>query len=275
MKPRLLALDVDGTLTAPERPLDGPLAAALEALAASGVVVVLATGRGRASMRAIVQRVGRVAYCILNNGSVVRRVDGDRVVRARHLALGAAEAVVAAFRRHRLHAIWIESPYAGDRYLVDGAWWDDRATQRYLTARWSYTRPLLQTRTAPPPVEVFAFGDSPTIATVEAELGRDLRDQIATVSWWSERIQSAAVEVLPAGVSKGEALAWLAAELDIKREAVVAVGDDRNDREMLQWAGFSVALAGAPADVQSIASRVMANTGEPAVRTLIRELWGV
>ena len=46
-------------------------------------------------------------------------------------------------------------------------------------------------------------------------------------------------------VSKGKALAWLAARLDIPQEAVMAVGDSDNDVSMLHWAGLGIAMGGA------------------------------
>ena len=52
------------------------------------------------------------------------------------------------------------------------------------------------------------------------------------------------VEGLPRGMSKAVGLEWLAQQLNIKREEVLAVGDNDNDAEMLKWAGVGVAIGG-------------------------------
>ena len=47
--------------------------------------------------------------------------------------------------------------------------------------------------------------------------------------------------------SKGRALAILAAQYSIPQEEVMAIGDGYNDMDMIEWAGWGVAMASAPA----------------------------
>ena len=272
---RLLALDVDGTLTQPTGTIDPELLAAINAVAALGVAVVLATGRGRPAMRLLMRQLHPSGHVVLNNGGVVRQAGSQRVLRACHLDLDSSRESLRELRRHGMLAIWVESPYAGDRYLVDGDWWNHPASATYLRPKAGAVRPLPDPVCAAPPVEIFAFGARDEVAAAEAGLRASLGARISTVSWWSDRLQSAAVEVLPAGVTKGASVAWLARELDIKSSAAVAVGDDRNDIEMLRWAGRGIAIAGAPDDVVAAANEVLANHGEGAVRRLIRQVWGI
>ncbi len=277
--PKLLALDVDGTL-APPGTVDGgdfdlDLIDALNRISRRGTRIVLATGRSIVSMRGLLSRLDASAIALLTNGAVIRDQAGGRVVRARHFALSTAQRATATIRSQGMHPIWVESPYAGDRYLVDGQWWAHPPTREYLANKFPFVRPLLDPIAAAPPVEVFAFGSAKAVAAAESRLHSQLGEQISTVSWWSERLDSAGLEVLPQGVTKGEAVAWLAAELDITANNAMAVGDDRNDIEMLRWAGNSVAVAGAPADVIAAADRVIANEGEGAVRRILRDIWGV
>jgi len=70
-------------------------------------------------------------------------------------------------------------------------------------------------------------------------------------------------------------VAWLAGELGVDAAEVVAVGDDRNDIEMLQWAGRGIAMSHAPPDVQAAADEVATIDGPPAVRQVVQEFWGV
>lgn len=63
-------------------------------------------------------------------------------------------------------------------------------------------------------------------------------------------------EIMPSGVSKGNALNELAEYLDIPRENVYAIGDYYNDVELLNAAGHAVAMGNAPDDVKAIADEV-------------------
>lgn len=275
LQPRLLALDIDGTLTRPGRGPDHGVLQLLGGLDALGVTVVVATGRGTYATGEITRELPASAYAVLNNGGIVRRVRDGSVLRARHLAYSAARSVVQVFRDQGMTAIWVESPFAGGRYLCDGAWWSHAPTRSYLSTKLPIIRPLPRTAIAAPAVEVFAFGDRAAVAGAERRINDELGDAVSTVSWWSERLGAGGLEALPAGGTKGEAVAWLAGELGIDASEVVAVGDDRNDIEMLQWAGRGIAMAHAPPDVQAAADDVAAVEGPPAVRQIMREVWSV
>lgn len=275
LQPRLLALDVDGTLTWPGVGPDSDVIRSLGDVAAQGVTVVVATGRGTFSTAEIVRELPAGAYAVVNNGGIVRRVCDGRVLRARHMSHAAASAVLQVYRDRGMAGIWVESPFAGERYLCDGAWWTYAPTRLYLSTKLPIIRPMPETTIAAPAVEVFAFGDREAVAGAERRINDELADSVSTVSWWSERLGAGGLESLPAGGTKGEAVAWLAAELGIDASEVMAVGDDRNDIEMLQWAGRGVAMSHAPPDVQAAADEVATVDGPPAVRQVLREVWGV
>ena len=275
LQPRLLALDIDGTLTRPGRGPDHDVLQLLGGLDALGVTVVVATGRGTYATGEITRELPASAYAVLNNGGIVRRVSDGHVLRARHMTHAAAAAVLQVYRDLGLAAIWVESPFAGGRYLCDGAWWNYAPTRSYLSTKLPIIRPLPRTAIAAPAVEVFAFGDRAAVAGAERRINDELGDAVSTVSWWSERLGAGGLESLPAGGTKGEAVAWLAGQLDIDAAEVVAVGDDRNDIEMLQWAGRGIAMSHAPPDVRAAADEVATIEGPPAIGQLMRQVWSV
>jgi hypothetical protein len=61
------------------------------------------------------------------------------------------------------------------------------------------------------------------------------------------------LDLLPQGVSKGAALKKLAARLGMEREEVMAIGDNWNDVEMLEWAGQGVIMGNAAAELRAMA----------------------
>ena len=273
--PRILALDVDGTLTRPGLNADGEIFSLLAKLSRIGVTVVVATGRGTFAAADITQYLPRTAYVVLNNGGIVRRVHDNKVLRAHHLGRDAAKIVLAVLREHGMPAIWVESPFAGERYLCDGAWWDHEPSRRYLSPKAPIVRPFRNATSAALPVEVFGFGDRDGVTSAELTIRDRCDTAVSTVSWWSDRLEASGLEALPSRVTKGEAVAWLADELEIGAPESVAVGDDRNDIEMLQWAGHGVAMSHAPADVKAAADHVSGIHGPLAVISLIRDVWGI
>jgi HAD superfamily hydrolase (TIGR01484 family) len=61
------------------------------------------------------------------------------------------------------------------------------------------------------------------------------------------------LDIAPDGVNKATALEWVRSELGVPIERTVAIGDGRNDIEMLTWAGRGVAMGQAPGDVIAVA----------------------
>jgi Cof subfamily protein (haloacid dehalogenase superfamily) len=70
------------------------------------------------------------------------------------------------------------------------------------------------------------------------------------------------LEILPPGVDKGSALAFLTEKLSIPREAVMAFGDSMNDESMLRWAGHSVAMINGDSRLKEIAAIITDKTND-------------
>ena len=64
------------------------------------------------------------------------------------------------------------------------------------------------------------------------------------------------LEIMPFGVTKGSMLPLLLDKLKIKREELAAFGDNYNDMTMIGYAGFGVAMGNAETDVKKIADYI-------------------
>ena len=70
-------------------------------------------------------------------------------------------------------------------------------------------------------------------------------------------------------MSKGSGLAFVADRLGFRPEETVACGDGENDRELLDWAGFGVAVANAHDDVLARADLVVPSVQDEGVADLL------
>ena len=64
------------------------------------------------------------------------------------------------------------------------------------------------------------------------------------------------LDIAPDGVNKATAMEWVREQLGVPLERTVAIGDGRNDIDMLEWAGRGVAMGQAPSDVIAVADEV-------------------
>ena len=77
------------------------------------------------------------------------------------------------------------------------------------------------------------------------------------------------LDIAPEGVDKAHGLARVCGRMGIDPADVLALGDGRNDIEMLTWAGRGVAMGGSPAELVAVADAV---TGTLAEGGLVEEL---
>ena len=108
--PRILAVDLDGTLISDYHRFDHPISdenlAALRELRAAGTRVVICTGRSASSARSVLERSGdrELAACdqVLQNGALVLEGGSGRRLASRPMPVADARRLLAVFREHGL-----------------------------------------------------------------------------------------------------------------------------------------------------------------------------
>ena len=242
---RLIALDLDGTLMeAGENRVAPVVQNAIRRALARGVLITLATGRSFAFTRPVAAKLGLTAPLICYQGGMIQEMDGRVLRNVTFRPETLAPPLTLAQRRN-----W-------QAYLeCDGV--------LYLDADRAYGETLFTIHALPTcRVPDLAAGQPPTnqfsvylpagvteahIAALQAAFG-----PAATVM----RTHPNFINATPAGVSKGNALAWLAERLNIPQAAVMAVGDSDNDASMVAWAGVGVAMGDARPSVLAAADWV-------------------
>jgi hydroxymethylpyrimidine pyrophosphatase-like HAD family hydrolase len=114
------------------------------------------------------------------------------------------------------------------------------------------------------PTKLVAVGDPDALDKLEAEL----QPRFAGRLFISKSLPYF-LEFAHPDVSKGSGLAFVADRLGFRPEETVACGDGENDRELLDWASFGVAVANAHADVLARADLVVPSVQEEGVAVLL------
>jgi Cof subfamily protein (haloacid dehalogenase superfamily) len=111
------------------------------------------------------------------------------------------------------------------------------------------------------------FMDTPeVISALHDELAGSLDPGFASMV----RSEKDYLEFLPTGVSKGLGLSVLAGSLGIGAAETAALGDYWNDLEMIEWAGFSGAMSGAPEELQLKADVTVSSNDQGGAAEFIR-----
>jgi HAD superfamily hydrolase (TIGR01484 family) len=269
---RLVALDVDGTLAPAGGSVSPGVLAELRRVAEAGVTVVIATGRGWRDMQAVARELPASVYLVLNNGATMRTAEG-RFIAGVSLPFGTAVDVCQVYLTHDVPPIWIEAAISGTRYLVDGDWRNRKPYWLYLEGKMPRVCQFPEVALVPPPAQVFGLADVEVASQLERDLHCAVGEKVSTVRWQSKRLGSTGVEVLPLRVTKGAVVAQLARNLRVEAQEAMAVGDDLNDVEMLEWAGRGLAIEGSPQALLDVADDVIESHERVLVQVLHDLVW--
>lgn len=260
---RLVAMDVDDTLLTEDLVIPQLVIDAVAKAQEAGVLVTLATGRMFASVRPFAEQLQLTMPLITYNGAFVCGLDGT-VFSHRFVP---KETVVELAQFAQEEDVCLNL-YVDDQMYVA----EDGEPVRYY-ANISKLEPnivgdLVAFAEKLPDdsgsTKVLLVADANEIPVYMERLGPRFEGRVAMF-----RSKPRFVEMVAHGVSKGEALAELAAAHGIPISQVMAIGDSFNDLEMLEMAGIGVAMGNASDAVKRVADVVVASNREAGVAEAI------
>jgi hypothetical protein len=242
---RLLACDIDNTLVRFPEPPSPRIVQAVRRASKAGATVVLVTGRAFRRARPIARALGLAAPIVCNHGGSIRDPRDGRTLYRSTLPQTLTHEIVCWLKTQDVCVLLFE----GDRVFRD-------CPPEHIV----------------PDFQVYARGEHavlvedvrehiPQETEIVLSTGYD-HDHLGTVyeqaiNRWDSRVRVLfshpyGVDIMPPS-SKSQALAWLAAHLGIPQAQVLAIGDGKNDVDMLAWAGMGIAIGDGDREAQAVA----------------------
>ncbi len=245
-RPKLVALDIDGTLVDFDGVLPGSVRVAVRRVVDSGVPVVISTGRSWMATQIIVEALELPpALHVCSNGAVV--VDYPPFELVRHVTFDPAPVIdrVVEVTKAIIAVEEIGRGYRVSAAFPDGELYGDTVHESIESLR---SRPVSRVIVRDPD------GDDDEFMDLAQRLG--LHGVSYFVGWkcW--------LDIAPEGVDKASGLEVACERYGVHPDDVLALGDGYNDIEMLRWAGRGVAMGDAPEKVQASADHVTGTFAE-------------
>jgi hydroxymethylpyrimidine pyrophosphatase-like HAD family hydrolase len=274
MPPRIIAIDMDGTLLNSDGRVSPRNLAALRLAESSGIEIVIATGRRHSYAMRVLRtlNLNPSSAVVSSNGTVIRTIDAQLLHRS-HMSLDTAHWLCDHLTDFRNTLVLtfdlVDSDGEDSRGALVVEHLDDLHTSigRWMRSNEPYIAHVARLEDAlhsAPPIQMMLCG--PTVRMAEAEAcllqhplvtgvgEREAANAEITLhrTAYPEKDLSI-VDILPAGCSKASALEHLAHLRGIRPNDILAIGDNWNDLAMLRLAGQSVLMSNAPADLIALA----------------------
>jgi hypothetical protein len=243
----MLITDLDGTLLGSDGSLTKRDRDALCCLGNNGIVRVIATGRSLYSFKTVAGNDMPVDYVIFSTGAGVITFPEVRLIRNIHMDSGAVLSAVQIFMEFGLDFMVHQPIPENHRFVYYETGRDNPDFHRRLARYGQFCQPLdnafSNIGSASQLLAVINYDNSASVLTA-------LRSKLTGYSVIRSTSpldgRSTWIEVFAPGVSKSLCAAWLAGRLNIDKELVLAVGNDYNDQDLLEWAGTAFLVDNAP-----------------------------
>lgn len=239
---KAVAIDLDGTLLAPDHSISAENRATIEELHAAGVEVILASGRHYVSMLPYARSLPQVRYMVSAQGAYASDVDNTEAIHETHMPSGDAANAIDFGLEHGLSIVVYTT--LGIHTLSAGRWIDFYNDLAGLDSIQSTKAEVL----AHPVFKVSYFESQERLDEIQEH--PFLKDS----HLYTVRSMPNIYEQADPTTNKASGLAPLLARLGITPAQLATFGDANNDIPMFEYAGFSAAMDRANPNVKAAAT---------------------
>lgn len=260
---RLLAFDIDGTLSPPGEPVSAEVLAALRECVSAGIVLVPATGRKFSSIRKLCREIGITGPAITCNGSLTMNAETERVGSAHFLTRDLYEDIIRLVGRDDRFSLAV---FTDTDIVCTDTHFASRALEAIGEPTSRFTGSLEALAGEKVAKVLAATQEESSLQSGYEEYARVLgmRCSVTTTS-------RQFLEFMAHGVSKGAALAEIASQRGIRKEEIACIGDSDNDLSLFGVSGHGFAVADATQQVLQAATTIVRSAAEKGVACAVRD----
>lgn len=246
MNYQLVAVDLDDTLLDEQLQISAANQNAIRLAVEQGVTITIATGRMFRSARLIANSLGLNCPLIAYNGALIKNLLDGQVLFSSPLPLSLARKIICLVegRGYTLNCYVDDNLYVKQ---VNGAVKQYAATAKVTAFAVGSLLSFLETD----PTKLLVMGDEEELDLLAVELNLLFGGKISLTKSKPDYL-----EILNRQVSKGRALKFLCQKLGVDLKQTIAIGDNYNDLEMLEFAGLGVIMGNAREELKTRADYI-------------------
>src|SRR5215471_17722340 len=244
---RLLATDIDGTLLNPQFQISEGDMAALRRAHAAGIEIMLVTGRRHSFALPIAKQLGFDLWLISSNGAVTRSLSGETFHRDM-MPAATCRQLCKAMQQFRGNTVLTFDKETRGAIVLEHMDELGASIRRWLEKNMEFIEfvvPIEKALVTDPVQAMFCGTMARMTGALRALEDSGMEGKVTVLRTEYPDRDLSMIDCLNAGCSKGHALERWANYRGYRREEVMAVGDNHNDVEMLEFAGHPIIMGNA------------------------------
>mgnify|MGYP005756414251 FL=1 len=279
---KLIAIDLDGTLLNSYGQISEKNKIALQEAQKNGSEIVLSSGRSSNSVKNLANEIGNTKYIICGNGSLIYDLQKEEIIYDKFIDKKKALQIIQICEENSIYYnVYTENMVIAKTLDNNVLFYHQENANKPESKKtkiniveniYNYVENLENEN-----ILKFTISDKSSIIfnSIIKKLREIKNIDVLDVAHMTRKIIKAGTEevsleyyyteITSENVDKWNAIEWLADKLNIRREEIMAIGDNVNDKLMIENAGMGVAMGNSAPYVKEVADKVVSSNNEDGV----------
>ena len=287
---KLVAIDLDGTMLNSYGEVTENTKNEIKEIIKKGAEVVIASGRSIDSITSIAKSIGNIKYIIAGNGAVLYDIENEENIYEKYIPKAKALEIIQICEQNSIfYNVYTNRSIIADKLRYNVLYYykenlkkeDSKKTNITLVDDIEkYVKEMQNEKV----MKIFIADENKSVFNSIMRKFDNMEDlEILDVSHMSRKtisygtdnvsIEYYYTEISLKDVDKWFALEYLINILNIKKEEVITIGDNTNDKKMIKEAGIGIIMKGSNPDVTSIADYITEDNNHEGVAKALHKLF--
>lgn len=285
---KLVAIDLDGTMLNQYGIVTENTKNKIKQTIQKGIDVIIASGRPIDSIQSIAKEVGSKNYFIAGNGALIYDIQKDEIIYDKFLPKGKVLEIIKICEENSIsYNVYTDQTILATALQYNVLYYqkENLKKEESKQTKISIVKDMydyVKNKKEEKFLKITICDDNKMVfQAIMRKLGKIEGIEVLEVSHMSRKtikqgteeitMEYYYTEITVKNVDKWEALTYLMEKLNIKKEEVIAIGDNINDKKMIQEAGLGVAMEGSTPVITQIADYVTSSNNEEGVAKVLEK----
>ncbi len=287
---QLVAIDLDGTMLNSYGMVTENTKNTIKKVIENGAEVMIASGRPIDSIKAIAKEIGSENYFIAGNGALIYDIKNDKIIYEKYMSRSKVLEIIKICEENSIsYNVYTDKAILATSLKYNVLYYykenlkkeeSKKTNINIVKDMYEYVKNMQEDKF----LKITICDDNKTVFHSIMKKIKEIEEiEVLDVSHMSRKMIRQGTEEIPieyyyteislANVDKWNAIEFLIKKLDIEKEEVMTIGDNINDKKMIENAGLGIAMKGSTPVVIKIADDVAESNNEEGVAKILQKYY--